>query len=161
MSVIGIELAIQHLRAEDDDQAFVQVLLDASEGAACNFMQRRMYADDSALAVARDAALTLRAQARANYSTAMANAYLISDPESRSSAVADAECDLNRALYLAGEMTRGIIVNETIQAACLLILGHLYTNREDVVAGAGTLNAVSLPLGSQFLLGPYRINMGI
>lgn len=34
MSVIAIEVAMQHLRAEDDDQAHVQRLLDAAEPMA-------------------------------------------------------------------------------------------------------------------------------
>jgi hypothetical protein len=42
-------------------------------------------------------------------------------------------------------------------AAILLILGHLYENREDSVVGA---SAVELPMGSRALLRPYRTGMG-
>lgn len=161
MSVISIDTAIEHLRAEDDDRVFVQALLEAAEGAACNFMQRRLYADGSALATAREAAVKLRTQARVSYATAVSNAQLLEDAAELESAVADAEYDLKQALAVSGEMARGIILNETIQAACLLILGHLYTNREDVVAGAGTLTALALPQGSKFLMAPYRTNLGV
>ena len=62
-----------------------------------------------------------------------------------------------RKVYDAGETipeedTTGIHVNEAINAAVLLIVGHLYANREDVVAGA---TATQLPMGSEFLITPY------
>ncbi|WP_313489172.1 head-tail connector protein [Stutzerimonas nitrititolerans] len=53
---------------------------------------------------------------------------------------------------------RPIIINPSITAACLLILGHLYANREDVVTGT---IATDLPMGSQALLTPYRVGWGI
>lgn len=51
-----------------------------------------------------------------------------------------------------------ILINPSIKAACLLILGHLYMNREDVVVG---VTAVELPMGSRSLLMPYRVKMGV
>lgn len=45
----------------------------------------------------------------------------------------------------------GIATNEAINAAALLIVGHLYANREDVAAG----NMAALPMGSDYLLTPY------
>lgn len=161
MSVISIDTAIEHLRAEDDDRAFVQGLLEAAEGAACDFMQRRIFADDSALAAGRAAAVAMRAQARAAYATAFASAQLIEDWEGQSSAMTDADFDLKQAMAIADAMARGLVLDSTVQAACLLIVGHLYTNREDVVAGAGTKTAVTLPQGSRFLLAPYRVQMGV
>jgi uncharacterized phiE125 gp8 family phage protein len=51
--------------------------------------------------------------------------------------------------YTAGYTT----VPETIKAAILLILGHLYENRQDAVQGSYN----ELPLGSQYLLDKYRV----
>lgn len=45
----------------------------------------------------------------------------------------------------------GIATNEAINAAALLIVGHLYANREDVIVG----NASALPMGSDYLITPY------
>lgn len=113
MSVIDIETAMKHCRAEDDDLELVQAYLDAAEDQAARFMGRRFYADADSLAVAEQE-------------------------------------------ETAGECP--IVVNPSITAACLLITGHLYLNREDVVLNAAP---VSLPKGSEHLLFPYRIGMGV
>lgn len=45
-------------------------------------------------------------------------------------------------------------VPASIKAAILLIIGHLYENREDVVVGR---QVADLPKGSEYLLNPYRL----
>lgn len=45
----------------------------------------------------------------------------------------------------------GVVANEAINAAVLLIVGHLYANREAVVQG----QAVEVPMGAEWLLAPY------
>jgi len=42
-------------------------------------------------------------------------------------------------------------------AAIKLILGHLYEHREDVTPGVGAPNPAELPMGSKWLLTPYRL----
>lgn len=51
-----------------------------------------------------------------------------------------------------------IVVNDAIRAAILLILGHLYANREDSVIGT---IASDLPMGSRSLLAPHRTGLGV
>jgi len=51
-----------------------------------------------------------------------------------------------------------MLINPAIKAACLLILGHLYANREDVVTGT---IATVMPMGSQALLTPHRVGWGV
>lgn len=69
---------------------------------------------------------------------------------------------LGRTIYATelaqGLDTAGIVINPAIQAALLLIVGHLYANREDVLAG---VSVAQLPNGAQYLLQPYRIGMGV
>ena len=69
---------------------------------------------------------------------------------------------LGRTIYATelaqGLDTAGIAINPAIQAALLLIVGHLYANREDVLAG---VSVAQLPNGSQSLLQPYRSGMGV
>jgi hypothetical protein len=161
MSAISIEVAIEHLRAEDDDRDFIQGLLDAAEEAACNFMGRRVYADAPAMVAGRASAWDLRLQARIRYGAAIAAAEFSYHEEDRLSALEIADYGLKDAITQSEAMSLGIVLTPAIQAACLLILGHLYTNREDVVAGAGTMTAVALPQGSRFLLAPYRVQMGV
>lgn len=69
---------------------------------------------------------------------------------------------LGRTVYATelaqGLDTAGIVINPAIQAALLLIVGHLYANREDVLAG---VSVAQLPNGSQYLLQPYRAGLGV
>lgn len=65
------------------------------------------------------------------------------------------------AAVLAGDAGDDpILVDDAIRAAILLTLGHLYRNREDVVAGQSA-GAVALPLGARALLQPKRVGMGV
>lgn len=45
----------------------------------------------------------------------------------------------------------GIACNDAINSAVLLIVGHLFTNREAVVQG----QAAEVPMGAEWLLTPY------
>lgn len=51
-----------------------------------------------------------------------------------------------------------VVANDAIKAAMLLLLGHLYMNREAVVVGVTT---AQLPMGPTYLLNPYRIIPGV
>jgi hypothetical protein len=116
MGAIDIALAMQHLRAEVDDQVYVQALLNAAEDSAVQYLQRQFYADAAAL----------------------------------------------EAAVLAGTAGNDpIVVTGSIVAACLLILGHLYANREDTVTGINVSSVAELPMGSRTLLHPYRVQMGV
>lgn len=79
------------------------------------------------------------------------------------------EAFLNRRVYpdadaLADAVLAGtagddpIVVNKSILAAVLLLAGHLYANRENVVAGQ---SATELPQGAHALLWPHRVGLGI
>lgn len=79
-----------------------------------------------------------------------------------------AEAFMNRKVYadadqLADAVLDGssgvdpMLVNDAIRAAVLLIAGHLYRNREDVVAESVT----QLPMGAHSLLWPYRVALGV
>lgn len=113
MAIIPIEVAMQHLRAEVEDQAYVELVLEAAEDSAVQYLNRRFYADADALASS-----VLSGDAGA-------------DP---------------------------ILINPSIRAACLLIAGSLYENREDEVAGGAFSE---MPSGSKSLLTPYRVEWGV
>jgi len=70
-----------------------------------------------------------------------------------------------RVQYVAGYATSGNSpdnladnVPGPIKAAILLRLGQLYEHREDVIAGT---TALAVPNGTQFLLRPYRMALGM
>lgn len=158
MSVIAIESAMEHTYAEPEDQALVQRCLDAAEDAAQDFIQRNVYADQTTLDAALATVPTLRSAARTAYSAAIEAAATITDEETRDEAIADAQRILADKLVAALRIQNGIIIKPAIVSACLLTCGHLYANREDVVAG---VSVAQLPNGAESLLWPSRIGLGV
>lgn len=65
---------------------------------------------------------------------------------------------LDAAVLSGSAGSKPILINPSIRAACLLILGNLYSNREDTLVGD---EFSSMPAGSRSLLTPYRIGWGI
>jgi hypothetical protein len=113
MSVIDIEVAMLHCRAEEPDRPDVLLKLEAAEESAALYLNRTLHADAVALAAA----------------------------------VLDGS---------AGD--EPIVITKSITAACLLILGNLYANREDAIVG---VSVAELPQGSRSLLSPYRVQLGV
>lgn len=114
MQLITIDQARQHCRADSADDPMLELYGGAAEGAAQQFLNRRVFPDSGSMAAA----------------------------------------------VLAG--TAGIdpiLVNDSIRAAILLMLGHLYRTREDVQGGDGA--TIQVPMGAHSLLWPYRIGLGV
>jgi len=158
MSVIDIDLAMRHLLAEPDDQLLIEAQLAAAEEAAAQFLQRRFFADSDALQEAKSGIAARMAAVRLLYDAAKVSADVIDDlgdrcrlREQARQAYGDALEDIDKDAY-------GILINPAITAACLLKLGHLFANREEVVTG---IIATELPQASKSLLMPYRIRMGV
>lgn len=158
MSVIAIDLAMLHLRADPEDQELVQVQLDASEESAMQFLNRRFYANQFALGEARSGVAETMRAAKVINASAVEAAESEGDHAMRCRLLDSARLALALAYDQADAIAYGIVVNPAIQAACLLKLGHLFANREEVVTGT---IATELPLASQHLLMPYRIRMGV
>lgn len=164
MSVIAIQLAMDHLRAEDDDLELVQAYLDAAEEAAVAFLQRRFYADAAAMALAqadvdeRRRALVAKYEERLRTSSGsmyMPSPGLVDQHRRR---LVDLEDQFLEELAQLAAIEHGLVINAAIQTACLLTLGHLYNNREDSIIG---VSVVALPLGSRTFLAPYRRGLGV
>lgn len=66
--------------------------------------------------------------------------------------------DMAAAVDAGSAGDQPMVANDLIRAACLLIVGHLYENREGVVTGA---IATRMPMGPLELVTPYRIGWGI
>ncbi|MFJ2981196.1 MULTISPECIES: head-tail connector protein [unclassified Pseudomonas] len=158
MPVIAIDLAMHHLLAEPEDQVLVEAQLGAAEDAAMNFLNRRFYLDQVALDQARAGVSASMQQAKEANAAAVAAAEAEQDHTLRCRLLEHARQALADAYDQADAIAYGMVLNPAIQAACLLKLGHLFANREEVVTGT---TAVELPLASQHLLMPYRIRMGV
>jgi hypothetical protein len=145
-----------HLHAEDDDD--ISVYIGAAERAAQEFLNRRVYADQAALVAAQLMVTDGLLAARATYDAADAAANLIDDRDARLEAKTYAFKQYMAAHRLAAEIRAGIVIDDMIRAAMLLTIGHLYANREDVVAG---VSVSQLPIGADRLLQPYRVGLGV
>ena len=77
-------------------------------------------------------------------------------------AEANVEDFLNRKLYESsiGSDLTGQLLTAPIKAAVLLFVGHLYNNREAVTMERLNM-PMELPMGVKWLLGPYRLEMGV
>lgn len=67
-----------------------------------------------------------------------------------------AELDAAVAAGTAGDLP--MVASYAVKAAMLLICGHLYANREDVVTG---MQSYAMPMGSRDLLRPHRKVQGL
>ena len=158
MSVIDIDLAMAHLLAEPEDQFLVQAQLDAAEEVAMQYLQRRFFSNQVAVDLAI-AGVTQRLQdARDAYAAQVAAAEAVENPSDRCRLKNQAGKRLADELGDIDADAHGIVINAAIIAGCLLKLGHLFANREEVVTGT---IATELPQASKSLLTPYRVGMGV
>lgn len=67
-----------------------------------------------------------------------------------------AQPDAVRVRFRAGMAEANGGIPAAVKAAICLILGHLYENREDVAGGMGGTPG-EIPMGSRYLLNPYRM----
>lgn len=159
MSLLDLPMVKSHLRLDDDyPDEQVEPYMLAAELSAQQFLNRRVFATQSAMATAVAAVPAALSAATAAHTAAIEAANEIEDAVERCAAIAYAD-EVYRAAHEAAQETRyGIVINDLIKAGMLLILGHLYENRQDVQAG---VSAVQIPMGSHFMLQPYRIGLGV
>lgn len=156
MSIINIDVARAHLRLDPDYPAQqVQPYLDAAEDAARQFLNRRIYADQAALDSAIAAVPAQIAAAREAYEDALEAADALSDDTASQMAREHAQRVWRAAQDEATEIYRGIVLNDQIRAAILLVLANLFENRGD----DGKLPPLSM--AAQSLLFPFRVGLGV
>lgn len=159
MTFVTLEQAKSHLRVDGaDEDADITLKLEAAEGHAVEYLNRHVYADQAALDAAKAAAPAALTAATAAYEAAMDAAEAMENVVERDIATLAACEDYVKAQSLAKRTHRGMVINDQIKAAVLLTLGHLYENREDVVAGVAV---TELPTGAKCLLRPHRAIPGV
>lgn len=157
MSLIALNDAKAHLRLESDyPDEQVQGKLDAAESSAAQFLNRRIFVNPDALASAIAAVPATLVAAGTAYKDAMAAAASIEDGVARCAAEKHALRVYREAQTAAEETYAGIVINAQIEAAILLMLGHLFENRQEVQQGG----VQQLPVGASQLLYPFRIGLG-
>lgn len=144
-----------HLRVDSaDEDALIGVYITAAEQMAIALLDRGVYADGTALGVAKAAAPGELTAATTTYTSAIAAAQALEDATEQAAATQAAEYAYLRAKVAHRHAMDGIVANEAIKAAVLLIVGSLYAQREDVVVG---VSVAKLPNGAEWLLAPYKV----
>jgi hypothetical protein len=153
--VTTLENAKLHLRVDGtDEDALIGVYIAAAEQSAVALLDRGVYADGTALGAAKASAPADLTAATATYTAAIADAQALADATEQAAATQAAEYAYLRAQVAYRQAMDGMVVNDTIKSAVLLIVGHLYAHREDVVAG---VSVAKLPNGAEWLLAPYKV----
>lgn len=105
--MIPIDVAMQHLQAEEDDRPQVERKLSSAIVTAENFIDRRLFANVDDLQTVKEKALLAK------------------------KALGDDEVQLAQI----NRLLRGIVIDPAIEIGILLILGDLYANRENTAIG--------------------------
>ena len=155
MSLVTLESSKLHLRVDGTgEDALIGVYITAAEQMAIALLDRGVYADGTALGVAKAAAPGELDAAIAAYVSAIAAAEALADETAKAASIQTADNSLIRAKVAHRQAMDGMVVNEAIKAAVLLIVGSLYAHREDAVVG---VSVEQLPNGAEWLLAPYKV----
>jgi len=155
MTFVTLPEAKLHLRVDSiDEDALIGLYINAAEQSAVSLLDRGVYADGTALGVAKAAAPAELTAATATYTAAIAAAQALTDATEQAAATQAAEYAYLRAQVAYRQAMDGVVVNDQIKAAVLLTVGSLYAQREDVVVGA---SVATLPNGADYLLQPFKV----
>lgn len=142
---ISLDQARAYLKADGDDDDLIVTSLASARSICQDYCNRVFYdtQDDSDADFIE--ALTDRADALAARETAYANVTSIATTALITSRY-------RTILSAIEQRINGIVIDDAINAAILLTLGHLYVNREDNVSTGN--NVVQVPVGAQRILQP-------
>lgn len=148
MSILTLATAKTHLRIDGNaSDADLLLKIEAAERAAVDYIGCDLYEEDYELAAAIAAVPAALAAAKAAYDASYAAALLIDDAELSAMECEYADTVYARAIFQSVRTRHGVVMNDTIRAAILLILGWLFEVRED---------GESMPRAARDLLHAYR-----
>lgn len=146
---IDLDLARQHLKAdpEDIEDDLIEQYIASAKSACEGYCNRKFYESETARA--------------ADYTLALAELEVAKEARDTALAASD-DCDVQNIVNNAWISARGnclarcngVVIDDTITAAMLMMLGHFYRNREEVVVGQYS-GATQLPAGAKRILEPY------
>ena len=151
-----IDLPTAKLQASTDadaDDALITIYIGAAERFAAEYLQRNIYADQDALNAAISAAPGVFAAAADAWTASVAITDAMDAGPIKDMAMLAANEVFVKAAAASRMTHQGIVINDHIKAAMLLIVGHLYAQREDSVVG---VSVAELPMGSRYLLDLLR-----
>lgn len=148
MAFITLAQAKLHCRIDGtDDDADLLIKISAAERAAIDYLQCNLYATQNALTSAMGQVTSNLENAKCIYDEAILEAELITDCDLRDLDKWQAEAVYDSAKFDAMRTRNGVVINDLILSAMMLILGWLYEQRED---------GSKMPAAAKNLLHPYR-----
>lgn len=148
MSVVTLAEAKLHLRVTGDgENTLIQGHINAAEQSAAEWMGRLFYGDQTALTNARAGVPGALAAATEAYVSAVDAAGSLSVDVEVAAALKAANDDYINAQTKARMVHAGLIIDDAIRAAVLLIVGSLYEDREQA----------DIPRGALSLLQPKKV----
>lgn len=147
--MIDYDLALVHLKAdgEDVEEPLILQYIASAQSICEGYCNRKFFPGAEERTTAVDAALLAVAVADDDYDAALAAA---TNDTVRGLLTND---HIRRIAELT-QIVNGIVVDGTITAAMLMTLGHLYKNRQEVIAGQQS-SATQVPAGAMRMLQPY------
>ena len=132
MSFLTLAQAKLHCRIDGTDgDADLLIKISAAERAATEHMMCNVYATQAALTSAIGQVPGNLESAKSDYDEALAEADLIADSDLYTMEVINALNVYNKAKHEAARTRNGVVINDLILSAMLLIVGWLYESRED------------------------------
>ncbi|HCN72090.1 MAG TPA: hypothetical protein DIS96_10370 [Pusillimonas sp.] len=153
--ILTIEKARAHCRVDGDYPADqLTPYMEAAERFVIDYLNRAVYADQSTLDTAQDGLPGSMATAFDDYEASIEAAKAIDNCGQRQTMIDLASEKYRRVQRETWLVINGMVVNKTIEAAMLLVLGNLFANRESDLVG---VSGEKLPTGVHDLLRPYRL----
>ncbi|MFA5900346.1 MAG: head-tail connector protein [Hyphomicrobium sp.] len=148
MTFLTLAQAKLHCRIDGTDgDADLTIKISAAERAASEYIQCEIYLTQAALTSAISQTSGTLESAKEDYDDAIDEADLLTDADLIAMEKQQALDVYNRAKYAASRVRNGVVINDLILAAMLLIVGWLYEVRED---------GEPIPKAARDLLHPFK-----
>lgn len=132
MPFITLATAKAHLRIDDaDGDTDLTLKIAAAERMAVEYLQCNVYADQPALDTAIAAVPATLAAAKVAYDAAYLAAVAIDDVDLSLMGQSQAMAVYMRAVYAATRTRQGLVINELLQSAMVLLVEFLAERREE------------------------------
>lgn len=158
MSLVTLNTAKAHLRVTSaDEDSLIQALIDASELLVVSHLGRSVFASPEALTAAIAAVPATLATASETYEAAQVAAYAITNTVESEAALQAAGNTYRIAQDEARRIRSGMVINYAVQAGILLLVGHLYANREATTQQVNGYATMVMPMGVDYVLQPFKV----
>ena len=147
--MIDYELVVQHLKTDgdEDEKVLIEQYVASALRICEGYCNRKFYESDEA----RDADFQSAMLYMRNTATSFTSSYDNALSHEEKQILYNNYISRRAGIYFR---TNGIVINDTIVAAVLLMTGHLYRNRQEVVVSQYS-GATQLPAGARKILEPY------